>query len=922
MPAPLSSSSSSCLKHRLLGGASLGVMVLAASFAVTSPAVAQVISSDNGAAPDALVGDAGGTVAITNDADAAEDFGVIDTDGGADNFASITLTDSDVTIFVHDATAGGETSTVGGNLSIEAARTASFIFAGSDTGTASNDATLVINGNLGDGAGGQGGSLAISVRDQVDQDASRFDANGSTNLSAVTVTAGAASNTVGGGDINANFGDATTDTFAATTLEVHGGDGAPATDVANSSGGHADVDISGNATTTGTVLVESGNAGADAADNGGNAHLSFESNTGTVTLGGLLTVRVGADAGGGDSGTPQVSFASMTVNANGGIALDDNASPSANAIAEFNGTGNQTVNGFINGTNAGDGELWVTNTGGMVTFNNTIGDTDAIGLVRIDGGANVLFNDNIGTTSFTLNGVGSTLAFNATDAVQVALGTGGTLTLDQSTINLGSNLGAGDTVFQLDQAGAASNLTVTTPVANEITVNLAANFTTGTLTLIDDDADNSADVAQFTATDTALTVFTVGSADTNNDIVITAAATTNAQAAATLGVTTDQANALRQAVTSTATSGDTTNLDNLTAALNAGGTQATNAARQVGPQGETLEGGAQVAFSATGQQQGITGGRLSGFRSGDPRFVSAFAATENGFSGGDYSAPYSASAPRYSSSVWFQAFGGVADADADTLIAGYDAAFGGAMIGVDGMVTDNITIGAFGSYTLSSVDGDGVGNAQLDANTYTIGVYAGYTGASFYLDGFASYAGSDNDVTRTAFGQTITGEYDASQFAIGAALGVPIEVSSNVFITPNASLTYNHYDADSYTETGSLGFSATVNPGSASQLTGTLGARFHAVYEDIDGSGTDFIPEVRLGVIGDLVDDDSVSTANFVGGGTAFNVTGTDTDDIGALIGLGLALDNDGWAAGISYDGDIRSDYMSHTARAEFRWKF
>lgn len=55
---------------------------------------------------------------------------------------------------------------------------------------------------------------------------------------------------------------------------------------------------------------------------------------------------------------------------------------------------------------------------------------------------------------------------------------------------------------------------------------------------------------------------------------------------------------------------------------------------------------------------------------GDPRFVSAFAATENGFSGGDYSAPYSASAPRYSSSVWFHAFGGVADADANTYTIG------------------------------------------------------------------------------------------------------------------------------------------------------------------------------------------------------------------------------------------------------------
>eukprot|EP00752_Nemacystus_decipiens_P019329 g17385.t1 len=931
MPAPLSSSSSSCLKHRLLGGASLGVMVLAASFAVTSPAMAQAINEAVNTNP---ATDLTAATDVTDDGDTAKDYGVIDVNTNPTSLTSITL-NSDDTIRITDTDIGATgTATLNGAFQINSARNVDVIFAESNVGGIGNDGRFIVTGNLEGVGGGQGGGLDLSVRNaetgSTEQNENFFQVNGNTNLSAVTVTAGNAFTDVGGSDIAVNFGDATTDTFAATTLSVTGGAGAALTGP-DAAGGFATVTISGDATTTGAVTVLSGAAGFDAGqDTGGNAHLIFSGNSNTVTLGGALTIRIGDDAADGNSGLAQASFASMTVNANGGVTLFDDGSTSHSAILELNGTGNQTFNGAIDGQAAGDGTVLVNNAGGMVTFNNTIGDGTTIGLVQINGGTNTLFNDNIGTMNFTVGGPGSTLTFNATDASQVVIGNGGAgaLTLDDGTINLGSNVGNTDTVFNVG-AGVAA-LPTENAADGGITVNLAANFTTGAIALIDaeDTQDFTAGggpdvVAAFAVTDTALTDFTVQARGGAADIVeITAAARTATETATLLGVTTNEANALRQAVTSTATSGDTTNLDNLTAALNAGGTQATNAARQVGPQGETLEGGGQVAFSATGQQQGITGDRLSGFRSGDPRFVSAFAATENGFSGGDYSAPYSASAPRYSSSVWFQAFGGVADADADTLIAGYDAAFGGAMIGVDGMVTDNITIGAFGSYTLSSVDGDGVGNAQLDANTYTIGVYAGYTGASFYLDGFASYAGSDNDVTRTAFGQTITGEYDASQFAIGAALGVPIEVSSNVFITPNASLTYNHYDADSYTETGSLGFSATVNPGSASQLTGTLGARFHAVYEDIDGSGTDFIPEVRLGVIGDLVDDDSVSTATFTGGGTAFNVTGTDTDDIGALIGLGLALDNDGWAAGISYDGDIRSDYMSHTARAEFRWKF
>lgn len=133
---------------------------------------------------------------------------------------------------------------------------------------------------------------------------------------------------------------------------------------------------------------------------------------------------------------------------------------------------------------------------------------------------------------------------------------------------------------------------------------------------------------------------------------------------------------------------------------------------------------------------------------------------------------------------------------------------------------------------------------------------------------------------------------------------------------------YNHYDADGYTETGSLGFSAAVNPDSVSRLTGTISARIQSVHENFSNGDTTFIPELRLALVGDLIDDDATATVNFVGGGTAYQVTGTDTSDIGALVGIGLALNNPAWVASVSYEADIRSDYLSHTASAEFWLRF
>lgn len=356
---------------------------------------------------------------------------------------------------------------------------------------------------------------------------------------------------------------------------------------------------------------------------------------------------------------------------------------------------------------------------------------------------------------------------------------------------------------------------------------------------------------------------------------------------------------------STATTvGDTTGLNALSAELNAGGTRATQAANQVGVQADAVGAGPGVAFQVSGQQQDLASNRLGGLRgASESRFASAFSSSaETGFSGGDLDGFY-AYPPSTRGSIWFEGFGG-------------------ATVGIDGTINDQVTVGVLGAYTASSVDGNGAGNAQLDASTYQVALYGGYTTDDFYLDGFASYAYAQNEMTRTAVGQTIEADYGSSQFSVGLAGGVPVEVASQVYLTPNASLTWNHYSADSYTETGSLGFSARVTPGSVSQLTGTVGARIHAVYENFTANGTSLIPELRVGLAYDIVDDDAVSTATFVGGGTSYSVTGTNTDDLGALIGVGLSFDNPAWTASLGYDGDLRSDYMSHTASAEYRFRF
>lgn len=1100
MPAPLPFTP---LKSRLLGGASLSAMVLAVSFAVITPALAQEIDGVTGNATDLSGGNA-----ITSGATGGQ-FGSIDTDGGANNPASITLTQSE-TIRVFDSDTGGQASTVTGDFVINTGVTGTIIFAEGDDGGDSNDADLIITGDLEGAADGRGGTLNLSVREGIAQDDSDFTVNGSTNLSAITITAGNATVLANGGDLAAQFGN-NDDTFNTTGLTVNGGrsgdmqeggdasvainsgsgagivtigadgitvtGGAVGNPVSGSHGGAATLEIWGSVTVGGNVTVSGGDEGGPNLIRGGDATLSFLDVGGTLTINGTLTIATGSDTAGiaGAAGNATVAIGGIGSNITGGVVLSEQQDATATLIvgsddpaifrgvitaqndgdgqvivrstddnrfmdsigsmtarvgtlllergvnAEFDGdlfVGTLTVEGrptlvqfdgnvdatgivinghtvnrvrdfngmltigannfsldadggaqvlvtlsgdvggtgsiiledgsttpgdaelnfdgttafsvanTIRGDDDNDGELIISNTAG-VTFNGRLGTLTTQGdrafrQMSVAANGVAIFNNDVATQNFIVLGNGTTLTFNGMGAgpqFLVGNGGGGAMALDDGTIILGSNIDNGDVIFDVT-AGNNDDTAFVVDVTPTINVQVGINVLAGdVVTLVDGDIADTVSVAEFNAfnvTDNAFTDFTLArTADggtANANLVITAVARTDAQAAATLGVSTDQANLLRQA----AGSGDTTLVDLLTTAINAGTAQTTLAAQRVGVQSEQAGGGAVVTREMAGQQQGVTGDRLGGFRADDPAF--AFNSNgETGFAGGDLDAPYTPVSARYANSVWGQVYGGSAFADGTTALAGFDAGFGGAMIGIDGAWNDNWVVGAFAGYGFADVDGEGAGNAQLETNAYQAGVYAGYTDASFYVDAFAAYAMTQNDTTRTTLGNnTVTGSFDASQITVGLAGGAPIAISPNAYLTPNASLTWNHYDADGYTEVG-VGAN-TVAGFTANTLTGTIGTRLHAVYEMSDGSA--IIPELSAGLLYDIIDDNGRASATFVGGGAAYTISGTEIADIGAAIGAGLTMRNDTWSVGLSYDGDIRSDFMSHTARAEVRIRF
>ena len=109
-------------------------------------------------------------------------------------------------------------------------------------------------------------------------------------------------------------------------------------------------------------------------------------------------------------------------------------------------------------------------------------------------------------------------------------------------VELGTAIGDSSTVFDTTTVSADANGVL---IAGDITIKPSANFTSGTITLIDGDAANisTTEQADILVQDTALTDFTVTAGA--QDVTIAAAAKTDSATATELSVTTDQAKSFR-----------------------------------------------------------------------------------------------------------------------------------------------------------------------------------------------------------------------------------------------------------------------------------------------------------------------------------------------------------------------------------------
>ena len=577
------------------------------------------------------------------------------------------------------------------------------------------------------------------------------------------------------------------------------------------------------------------------------------------------------------------------------------------------GAAAQTITGAITSADNEKGLVAVTNTTG-VTFTGAIG-IDASRVLELDvaDGATTTFQGVISALTLDINTNAAGEIMNI-DVAGHLIGddstNGGALQIAGGEMQLGTAVGGGDTVFNIGEvtSGAAGVVIATAGV----TVTPAANFVSGTISLMDGDANTltSTEQADVFVNDNILTDFAV--ATTAQDINITATRRSNASIATTLGVTVNESAALGEIAQLT---GDTTLLSAFNDLLQKSSAETDNTSgtkellNHMAPQVDAVAGATGAAKAMTGSVQSVVSNRMASLRSGDAYMTGMSAG--NGMS---------------ASSAFIQAFGSSSKQDnnkvAGATVYGYDASTEGVAIGVDGMTDNGSTIGISGTYSSTDVDGSGLGNSTNSIDSYSVSVYADKSGENGYVEGSLTYGISDNSGKRSVNTATInrnyTSNYDSSQLSLKLAAGAPKEVLTDTYLTPYGSITGTLLASDAYTETSDTANDALklkVTQDDVSSVVGSIGVKAHKV----TSVGT---PMISLAVNNEF-GDTSINTSNsYTGGGAKFTTTSS-VEELSATLGLGYSFGNDMTSLNLGYEAQVNDDdYLSHFGSVKIVAKF
>jgi outer membrane autotransporter protein len=281
-------------------------------------------------------------------------------------------------------------------------------------------------------------------------------------------------------------------------------------------------------------------------------------------------------------------------------------------------------------------------------------------------------------------------------------------------------------------------------------------------------------------------------------------------------------------------------------------------------------------------------------------------------------APRLAAGSKDNGRVWLQALGhgGTLDRDYDAL----KHTTHGLVLGADWGIDEEWRIGVMSGKSETRLDSRGLDG---DLDSWHLGAYALRQNGPMSLRLGATYSSQDGSTKRRVafkgFSDRPEGRYDANTQQAFAELGYNLG-RTNVSIEPFASLGYQRYQRDTYTEKGGAA-ALKVHGQTQNNLNSTFGLRL-AKLNTLD-NGMQLTPRFSAGwkhTYGDVYSD---TRQRLVTGGKNFTVSGAPLDRDSLLVDTGLDL---GLSAkhtlGIGLTGEIGTDSRNHGVTGQWRMSF
>ncbi|MGK9236216.1 autotransporter domain-containing protein [Inquilinus limosus] len=283
-------------------------------------------------------------------------------------------------------------------------------------------------------------------------------------------------------------------------------------------------------------------------------------------------------------------------------------------------------------------------------------------------------------------------------------------------------------------------------------------------------------------------------------------------------------------------------------------------------------------------------------------------------------APEAAGAPTGRISAWTRAFGGWGHLDGDGNAARLDRGTAGFLIGGDTPIADSWRVGLLAGYSRSSFDVNRRSSTGSSDN-YHLGLYGGSQWGGLGLRTGVAYSWHEIDTSRhIGFGDYSAGldaDYGAGTLQAFGELGYRIDAGSASF-EPFANLAHVRVETDSFEEHG--GAAALRGDGDTTGETfTTLGLRASSSFLLADVTMMVHGTAAWRHAYGDLTPEASLRFA----GGDAFSIAGAPIARDAAVIEAGFdAGVTNAVSLGASYGGEIAAGAQEHGFTARLRVRF